>query len=230
MMSKVLSDILDFNRMDEGRLATVERPFRFHNALKSMLPGARIVANSRGLEVIEDFDPNIDLIARSTLMATHGLSEADIQARLADPENPSDGVVSGDEMRIRQVITNFLSNALKFGVGARGSGPGKVTLRTRLISPAPKSGDCPSENMSLCSSGGSEPTGVQERKDKDRKLRRRLDAIVVRVEVEDTGMFALCRLRQASTNASLCRCRDSVQRYGKPPPVLCKSTTDSSFG
>lgn len=187
MMSKVLSDILDFNRMDEGRLATVERPFRFHNALKSMLPGARIVANSRGLEVIEDFDPNIDIIARKILMATHGLSEADIQARLADTEHPSDGVVSGDEMRIRQVITNFLSNALKFGVGSRASGGGKVTLRTRLISPALKNTDCTSEKLSVCSSDASEPAGVQERKDKERKMRRRLDAIVVRIEVEDTG-------------------------------------------
>jgi signal transduction histidine kinase len=200
MMSKVLSDILDFNRMDAGRLSTVERPFRFHTSLKSMLPGARIVAESRGLELIHDFDPNIDIIARRTMLAATGLSEAEIQNRSADAEQADDGVLSGDEMRIRQVVTNLLSNAIKFNDGGRKE-KGRVTLRTRLIRPANPESDCEASELSTYSSSASAssdsnklqvPLALSQGRDTgDRRSHRRLNHVVVRIEIQDTGAFAL---------------------------------------
>ena len=37
MMSKVLNDVLDFNRMESGRLERVYAPFDFHRSLMSLL-------------------------------------------------------------------------------------------------------------------------------------------------------------------------------------------------
>lgn len=229
MMSKVLSDILDFNRMDEGRLVTVERPFRFHQALKSMLPGARIVGESRGLKVVDDFDPRIDSIARRASLAANGFSEAEIEARLADPEHAIDGMVSGDEMRIRQVVTNLLSNALKFGIGSKGPDPGKVTLRTRLILPTTMDGEhhssATSPDSSSISTDDNHSRHIEfDSTKKDRKLSRRLDAIVVRIEVEDMGKLSSGLICQTHIKLIVYRRRgwNTLKGHCEQPSVFCK--------
>jgi osomolarity two-component system sensor histidine kinase SLN1 len=51
MMSKVLNDVLDFNRMDSGRFETASRPFAFHQVMQSMFVPLRLATNARNLTV-----------------------------------------------------------------------------------------------------------------------------------------------------------------------------------
>ncbi|KAF8322206.1 hypothetical protein DL93DRAFT_2072073 [Clavulina sp. PMI_390] len=212
MMSQVLSDILDFNKMDAGQLVTVERPYHLHKAIRSMMPGAELTANSRGIKVHLDLDERVDTVARRAILAQQGLPEAEIERRFADPSIPNDGLVSGDEMRLRQILSNFITNAIKFNV----PGPdAHVTVRTRLIRPTEEADDPltllahdsngsagteDTESDSSSSrngqrpgssgSSGSKPGEFYEKKSKPTKMARarRLDQIVVRFEVEDSGV------------------------------------------
>lgn len=176
--------------MDTGQLVTVERPYYLHKMLRSMLPGASLVGGSRGIKVNLELDERIDTVARRAILAHHGLPETEIQRRLADPDIPNDGLVSGDEMRMRQVLTNLMSNALKFNVPGPNS---RVTLRTKLMKPASDVDHFGCEASTASSDEVSKPVDPAGRKEKTRA--RRLDSIVVRIEVEDTGKWFLLLFR-----------------------------------
>ncbi|KAH9893343.1 hypothetical protein C8Q73DRAFT_746102 [Cubamyces lactineus] len=135
MMSKVLNDVLDFNRMDSGRFESVLKPYKFHQVLRSLFVPLQLATDARRLQFITDLDKNIDQVARQALYEAMGESEDAIQRRLI--ENPDeDGIVVGDETRLRQIITNLASNACKFTPSG-----GKLTITTRLVIPAPPSKD-----------------------------------------------------------------------------------------
>lgn len=51
MMSKVLNDVLDFNRMDSGRFESVHKPYAFHHVLRSLLVPLRMATDARKLKV-----------------------------------------------------------------------------------------------------------------------------------------------------------------------------------
>jgi osomolarity two-component system sensor histidine kinase SLN1 len=51
MMSKVLNDVLDFNRMDSGRFESVSKPYAFHQVMRSMFVPLRLATNARKLKV-----------------------------------------------------------------------------------------------------------------------------------------------------------------------------------
>jgi osomolarity two-component system sensor histidine kinase SLN1 len=51
MMSKVLNDVLDFNRMDAGRFESVSKPYAFHQVLRSLFVPLRMATDARQLEV-----------------------------------------------------------------------------------------------------------------------------------------------------------------------------------
>jgi osomolarity two-component system sensor histidine kinase SLN1 len=51
MMSKVLNDVLDFNRMDSGRFESVSKPFAFHQVMQSMFVPLRLATDARKLKV-----------------------------------------------------------------------------------------------------------------------------------------------------------------------------------
>ncbi|KAI0773246.1 hypothetical protein BD413DRAFT_473180 [Trametes elegans] len=139
MMSKVLNDVLDFNRMDSGRFESVLKPYKFHQVLRSLFVPLQLATDARGLQFITDLDKNIDEVARHALYEAMGESEADIQRRLR--ENPDeDGIVVGDETRLRQIITNLASNACKFT-----SAGGKLTITTKLVIPQPPPKDDPED-------------------------------------------------------------------------------------
>ncbi|KAI8995219.1 hypothetical protein BD414DRAFT_234700 [Trametes punicea] len=135
MMSKVLNDVLDFNRMDSGRFESVLKPYKFHQVLRSLFVPLQLATDARRLQFITDLDKNIDLVARHALYEAMGQTEDVIQRRLA--ENPDeDGIVVGDETRLRQIITNLASNACKFTPAG-----GKLTITTRLVIPQPPGKD-----------------------------------------------------------------------------------------
>ncbi|CAL1717262.1 unnamed protein product [Somion occarium] len=129
MMSKVLNDVLDFNRMDSGRFESVLKPYSFHQVMRSLFVPLQLATDARGLEFVIDLDPNIDDVARIALYEALGMSKEAMQQRMAERPD-EDGIVVGDETRLRQIITNLASNACKFTPTG-----GKLVVSTRLLLP-----------------------------------------------------------------------------------------------
>lgn len=80
----VVDDLLDFTRMKAGRLEVVERPFRPAEMAEDVRAMLAPQAGERGLALMVDLDESLPIL------------------------------VLGDELRIRQVLVNLLTNALKF--------------------------------------------------------------------------------------------------------------------
>lgn len=216
MMSKVLNDVLDFNRMDSGRFESVSKPYAFHKVIKGMLVPLRMTAAARGQELITELDSQIDVMARTALYRAKGMSEDKITKLLQDGDDEDGGLIVGDEHRLRQVVTNLASNACKFTPGG-----GTITVRTKLLLPGFGSGDDGTTAV-----GDSSSTPVKPRTDDDdddcpplgndddfedgdprvshdieappltgarlaaleSSVHPRQDQIIIRIEVEDTGV------------------------------------------
>ena len=95
LLSAIISDILDLSKVEAGKLRLETVPFDLHALLGNLHRGSLGPAEARGLALHLDIDPAL-------------------------PQR-----VLGDPVRVRQIIGNFLSNALKF------TASGSVTLRAR---------------------------------------------------------------------------------------------------
>ncbi|KAI0726397.1 hybrid sensor histidine kinase [Fomitopsis betulina] len=192
MMSKVLNDVLDFNRMDSGRFESVLKPYSFHKVMRSMLLPLRLATDARGLEFVVHLDDNIDVVARKALH--EALGDVD------DTDDAEDGVVVGDETRLRQIITNLASNACKFTPAG-----GKLTMTTKLLLPdlsrlgesnvvsneleTKESQEIPIDLQCPVTPPMSQPlsSGRLTQHNKTLSKTLALEWIVVRIEVTDTG-------------------------------------------
>ena len=107
----IINDILDFSKIEAGRMDLESMPFEVQSVLSELLRPHKPQADARGLSLVLDV-------------------QADVPAR-----------VIGDPLRLGQVLTNLIGNALKFT--ERGSvrlqvrtyqaGAGKAGLRFEVI-------------------------------------------------------------------------------------------------
>ncbi|KIM34323.1 hypothetical protein M408DRAFT_5593 [Serendipita vermifera MAFF 305830] len=136
-MSKLLNDVLDHanplitkrKRMDAGKFEIVSRPFAFHSIIRQTIFGSQMAADMKNQELIMDLDKNIDRVARIGMYHAQQKSSEEIQKLLATSPDV-DGVLTGDETRLSQVLNNLISNSSKFTPAQ-----GKIRINTHLISP-----------------------------------------------------------------------------------------------
>ncbi|MBU5636487.1 histidine kinase [Geomonas sp. Red69] len=81
---RIISDVLDFSRMEAGMMTFEHKHFSLQGVVKSALEVVCVVAEEKRLRLISEITPTL-------------------------PE-----VITGDEGRLRQVLVNLLGNALKF--------------------------------------------------------------------------------------------------------------------
>ena len=81
---QIINDILDFSKIDSGKMELIEEEFNIASTLNDVVNMAMARKGDKALEIIVEADPDI----------------------------PS-GLIA-DEVRIRQVIINFMTNAIKF--------------------------------------------------------------------------------------------------------------------
>ena len=80
---ELINDILDFGKIDSGKLDIEEIPFNLIESIQGIMRPLELVKKHKSVELIFEF-------------------------------NECDNLVIGDEGKIRQIITNLLSNSLKF--------------------------------------------------------------------------------------------------------------------
>nr|GAT57971.1 histidine kinase [Mycena chlorophos] len=131
MMRNVLNDILDFNRMDSGNFEVSSRPFAFHTAMQSLFVPLRLSAESRGQEFVAKLDPDIDKVARWATYQAMGETASVIKQHMKEHPEVA-GVVTGDQVRLQQIVNNLASNATKFTPAG-----GSITITTKLLYPTP---------------------------------------------------------------------------------------------
>ncbi len=93
----IINDILDFSKVEAGKLDIEHIPFSIEDSLIDMIEVLSIHASRKNLEYLVDYDDSIP----KTLV--------------------------GDAMRLSQVLTNLISNAIKF------TDEGEVITRVRLL-------------------------------------------------------------------------------------------------
>lgn len=84
---QVLNDVLSFNRMESGRFTQARKPFDFHKSIQLVALSHQVQAELNDIQFNVELDPRIDMCG---------------------------GLFIGDEMRLRQITSNLVSNALKF--------------------------------------------------------------------------------------------------------------------
>jgi len=83
-LAGIMSDILDVSKIEAGRLALEDTPFDLHDTLRAVHHAYDSLAEVKGLR--------LQLVLHDKLPAT----------------------VRGDPVRVRQILSNFITNALKF--------------------------------------------------------------------------------------------------------------------
>ncbi len=101
-LAGIISDILDLSKIEAGKLLVEATAFDLGAELRQLQRSFAAQAAARGLELGLAIAPEVE------------------------------GAVVGDPLRVRQVVTNFLTNALKF------TEQGRVDLRARRLDDGPR--------------------------------------------------------------------------------------------
>ena len=99
----LVNDVLDFSKIEAGKLTLEQSPFNFGDTLREVERLFRTEVRKKNLEF--------------TVVDYTGDS----------PEFPTDGVVVGDSLRLKQVLINLIGNAIKF------TETGSVTVDARTL-------------------------------------------------------------------------------------------------
>ena len=83
-MSSIINNILDFSKVQSGKFEMEERKFNFQDMMDHIISTNMAAVNEKGLKLTVNIDENIPKL------------------------------LIGDELRITQILNNFLSNAIKF--------------------------------------------------------------------------------------------------------------------
>jgi signal transduction histidine kinase/ActR/RegA family two-component response regulator len=83
-LERVLSDVLDASHMEAGAVQVERQPFHLGDVIRSVATFAGPLAEDKALDLIIDIDPAAEV------------------------------AVTGDAIRVKQVLTNLVSNAVKF--------------------------------------------------------------------------------------------------------------------
>jgi PAS domain S-box-containing protein len=110
---RIIGDILDFSKIEAGKMEIEPVPIALTELIHSVTANFSGSASSKGLVLSSDIDPQL------------------APAYLADP------------VRLRQVIGNFLSNAIKF------TERGGVTVAAKVVSSEPSNGELGSDQLLL---------------------------------------------------------------------------------
>ena len=86
LLMGLIDDILDFSKLDAGKLEIHENPYNVIAVLKDVFLGASVRLEEKDLQVDVDIDKNLPTM------------------------------LNGDEIRIKQIFNNLLSNAIKYTV------------------------------------------------------------------------------------------------------------------
>ena len=103
-LERLLSDVLDLARIESGQVNIEIAPFQLGDAVRGVASLSRLRADEKGVQLHVNVDPVIDR------------------------------VVAGDIVRVRQILTNLVSNAVKFTeegsvtINAGPAGEGRVRL------------------------------------------------------------------------------------------------------
>ena len=92
----LINDLLDFSRIEAGKLELESSPFELWETIDETAKALSITASDKGLELLTDVSHDVPRYVR------------------------------GDSLRLRQVLTNLVSNAIKF------TERGEVLIRARL--------------------------------------------------------------------------------------------------
>ncbi len=83
-LEALLSDIMDLARLESGKVDVVVEPFHLDEAVRTAAAAYQLQARGKGLKFVLDLAPNVG------------------------------GAVDGDAGRLRQILANLISNAVKF--------------------------------------------------------------------------------------------------------------------
>ncbi len=83
-LTELITDVLDLSKIEAGRLSIQRVDFDLHNLLRSVQRGFRELASAKNLDLPLTIAPDVPVLA------------------------------IGDRVRVRQIVSNFLSNAIKF--------------------------------------------------------------------------------------------------------------------
>lgn len=147
--------MLSFSRMENGKFVQVGRPFDFHKSIQLVAMSHRPQTNVNGVQLEVDLDPAITKL----------------------------GTFIGDEMRLRQVTSNLVSNALKFTVD------GSVKIVTQLRHTIRRKPLDEPHTHTGNSWGAADPEkGHVASEDRREEGATPEDRAIVRVEIRDTGV------------------------------------------